>query len=65
MQHIDSSVRVKKYRVTCWRTHYGFYDVEAKNEKEAEAKAYQNLWNGQDLDERTDMDAGISKTEEV
>jgi len=65
VQHIDSSVRVKKYRVTCWRTYYGFYDVEAKNEKEAETKAYQYLWNGQDLDERTDMDAGISKTEEV
>ena len=65
MQHIHSSVRVKKYRVTCWRTYYGFYDVEAKNEKEAETKAYQNLWNVVDMDERTNMDAGITETEEL
>jgi hypothetical protein len=65
MEHVRSSVQLKKYRVACWRTHYGFYDVEAKNEKEAEAKAPQNLWNGQDLDLWTNTDAGITETEEL
>jgi hypothetical protein len=63
--HVRASVQLKTYRVTCWRTHYGFYDVEAKNEKEAETKAYQNLWNVVDMDGRTNMDAGITETEEL
>ena len=65
MERVRSSIHLKKYRVACWRTHYGFYDVEAKNEKEAEAKANQYLWNGQDLDLRTNMDVGITETEEL
>jgi hypothetical protein len=65
MRQISSSVRPKTYRVACWRTHYGYYDVEANSEKEAETKAYQHLWNGVDMDGRKDMDAGITDTEEL
>ena len=56
---------MKKYRVSCWRMHYGFYDVEAKNEKEAETKVNQHLWNGTDMDGIRDEDVGIGDTEEL
>jgi hypothetical protein len=65
MQHGRSSVQLKTYRVACWRTHYGFYDVEAKDELEATTKAYQRLWNGEEMDGRKDMDAGIADTQEL
>jgi hypothetical protein len=65
MENVRSSVHLKKYRVPCWRTHYGYYDVEAKNEKEAEFKAYQNLWNGVEMDGTKDMDAGYTDAEEL
>ena len=61
MEHVRSSVQLKTYRVSCWRVQYGYYDIEAKNEKEAETKAYQSLWNVVDMDEWTNTDAGITE----
>ena len=52
---------LKKYRVLCWRTYYGYYEVEAKNEDEAERKAYQHLWNRVELDGVNNMEADISE----
>jgi hypothetical protein len=64
MQNDRSSVHLKTYRVACWRTYHGYYEVEATSEKAAEIKAYQRLWNGEEMDGTKDMDAGIADTQE-
>jgi hypothetical protein len=55
---------LKKYRVACWRTYYGFYEIEAKSEKEAEAKADERLMQGDEMDGTKDMDSGIADVQE-
>ena len=62
---MSSNKPVRRYRVLCWRTHYGFYDVEAKSEKEAEEKVNQLLWDSKEMDGINDADIGIADTEEL
>ena len=55
---------MKRYRVLCWRTHYGYYDVDAETEKEAKEKVNTLLWNGVEMDGINDADIGIADTQE-
>jgi hypothetical protein len=47
-----------KYRVGCWRTEYGYYDIEAKDEKEATAIANEQLDDGDEFDDVSNRDMG-------
>ena len=60
-----SNEPMKKFRMHCWRSYYGFYDVEAKNEKEAELKANELLWSGEEMEGIRDQDMGIGDTEKL
>jgi hypothetical protein len=54
-----------KYRAYCWKTQYGFFDVEAPNPKEAERIARQKLWNGEEMDGWNDQDGNIEEVEKT
>ena len=56
---------MKKYKIYCWRTYRGIFEVEAKSEKEADLKADEFLLNGGEMDERIPPDVGIWEIEEL
>ncbi len=56
---------MKKYRISCWKTYYGYYDLNAEDEKEAKRKANQHLWNEEEMDGITETDVGLTDWEEL
>lgn len=55
---------MKKYKVSCWRTQYGCFYVEAKNIVKAEVKARNRLYSGQPFDKVWDGEEGVADIQE-
>jgi len=57
--------QVKKYRVLCWKTKYGYYEIEAESQEESSRIGDEKLEEGDDMDSVRDTDTGIAGVEEI